>query len=172
MSEFTGKMVLGEWYDIELRKDKLWVIISPLIWVRPNGYVINMSPYLITDYASIPKIFWPIIPKRDETYDLAAAFHDDCMRNRKRRNMSKKDCHDVFKEIMKHFNTDKWKYEVMYFAVNVGGVFVGGKGDGQLPWELTEEEKKKYDRIKKENPWTDYNLIRNNDFYVDEFNIF
>lgn len=167
MNEFQGKMIRGEWRDVELRKNKLWVIVSPLLWIRPNGQHIILTPYLITDYATIPKVFWPILPKRNEHYDIAAAFHDDCLRSRKIRKLSKQDCHDVFKEIMKHYKTPKWQYEAMYAAVTVAGVFTRSSGYGQIPWDLSQKETVRYEQIKREYLWCHPLMLKNKD--VDIF---
>lgn len=169
---FTGKMLIGQWQDVELRPNRLWVIVSPLIWVRPNGSRINISPYLITDYASIPEMFWWLLPKRNVYYDVAAAFHDDCVRNRKRRNMSFMDCHEVFKEIMKHYKTPKWQYELMYIVVTLAGPFLKTNGWGSLPpsIQLTQEEKEKYQQIKDTFSWNDsHNLVNINIHASDSF---
>jgi hypothetical protein len=145
-----AKKVIGCWKDEVLRPNKLWVITSKIAWKRPSGEVIEMSPFLITDYASIPKIFWPIIPKRSPLYDIAAAFHDDIVRRRKLLGFSLLDCHLIFREIMVHFGVQKWKYELMFYAVVISGPFLRGDGRGGIPWKLTEEEKQKYEQIKNE----------------------
>lgn len=151
----SGKMIQGLWTDEVLRKNKLWVITSPMIWIRPNGQAIKIHPHLITDYASIPKFLWWLLPKRSEYYDIAAAFHDNCVRYHKALRMSISECHDVFKEIMKYYKTPKWKYTVMYQAVRLAGIFTRSDGYGRLPWKLTEEEIAQYKKIIEQYPWYD-----------------
>lgn len=172
MTEFQGLMIRGDWKDIELRKNKLWVIVSPLVWIRPNGKSIGLTPYLITDYATIPKIFWPILPKRNEDYDIAAAFHDDCMRQRALRNMTKKECHLIFKEIMKFNGTPKWQYEAMYTAVTIAGWFSRNDGYGELPWKLSLEEQYQYEKIKRDNLWSNATFNSNVHDDVDHYEIY
>jgi hypothetical protein len=170
--EFQGKVIRGEWKDVELRKNKLWVIVSPLMWMRPSGEIITLTPYLITDYATVPKIFWPVIPKRNEKYDIAAAFHDDCVRHRKLQNISMKTCHNIFKEIMKFNGTPKWQYNAMYTAVTIAGWTSFNKGYGELPWVLTSSEQAKYEQIKREYSWIDLMSNLHYGREIDEFNIF
>lgn len=158
MNEFTGKMIIGDWSDVELRTNKLWVITSALTWIRPNGDILKLTPYLITDYATIPKSFWWLLPKRSVYYDIAAAFHDDCVMHRNVRSMTLMDCHEVFKEIMKHYKTPKWKYELMYYAVVAAGPFLRSKGDGTYRYKLTEKELMHYEQIKQTYPWAEQNL--------------
>lgn len=158
MAEFTGKMVVGQWTDVEIRPGALWMIISPLAWIRPNGDRIDITPYFITDYASIPRGMQWLIPKRDVHYDVAALFHDDCLIHRRARGLRRKDCHDIFDEIMKHYKTPRWKRKLMYSAVTVVGWFSTNKGDGTFSqWTLNDYEKALCERIKQKYPWSPLN---------------
>ena len=162
---FEGKMIMGSWTDAELRPNKLWVITSPLIWIRPNGKAIYLTPYLITDYASIPTWLWWMLPKRSIYYDIAAAFHDDCVRHYKLKNMSLQESHDVFKEIMKFYKAPKWQYTIMYNVVRSVGYFLRTNGIDKTPWKLTDQEKNKLKEIIENNPWVDvYQTVNNSNY--------
>lgn len=52
-----------------------WLVISPFKYVRPNGTVITVPAGFLTDLASIPRPFWPILPPGDD-YGEAAVIHD------------------------------------------------------------------------------------------------
>ena len=126
---YSPNTLYGVWKEVELRKNKLWVIPSVLLWVRPNGEPFFLRDFLITDYATIPKVFRPIFPHRHDAYDLAAAFHDDCLIEALFDKVCSSKCHNIFLEIMEYLNVKKrpttklgrwwWKTraQIMYRAV-------------------------------------------------------
>ena len=71
-----------------------------------------------TDFASIPRIFWSILPPWYPTYGEAAVIHDYLYRhglyNRKAADI-------VFLHAMKELNVVKWKRTVMFWAVRLFG---------------------------------------------------
>lgn len=148
----------GKWIELELRKNELWVIISPVIWVRPTGEQVHLTPFLITDYASIPDFLQFVFPKRNDTYDLATAFHDDCIiRNRVKGIPNNPSCHRIFNELAKKFNTPSWQRRTMYRSVQLFGILQhirlsifpsSKKYHKYFGWELTDEEIFRYNKIK------------------------
>ena len=125
--EYNKNSLYGEWVDVELRPGKLWVIVSPLTFVRPTGQIVKIRPYLITDYATIPKIFRRWFPHRCEFYDIAAAFHDDCLTERwhdPNHDLTFGACHRLFNEVMAYLENPKWRRRIMYRAVQFADVFI------------------------------------------------
>lgn len=147
-------IIIGLLSDTPLKKG-LWVINRPVWFQRPNGKVLEMTPYFITDYTSSPKITWPIIPAQDGQYDVAAAFHDLCVRNRKLFGYSLMDCHAVFLEVLTAQHVAAWKRNIMYSMVVAFNWMCAGKGDGSLPdyIKLDEWDKAMYEDIKAAFPW-------------------
>ena len=70
-----------------------------------------------TDFASIPRVFWPILPPVGR-YSKAAVVHDYLYRNGL---FTRKDCDLVFLHAMEELNVAKWKRVIMYRAVRLFG---------------------------------------------------
>lgn len=149
-------VIIGHLSDTPLKR-MLWVIVKPIWFQRPNGQVIEMSPHLILNYTSSPWFLWPIIPVRDAEYDVASAFHDLCVRNRKLLGMTLMDCHAVFREVLESQRVAPWKSKAMYYAVVAFNWIDAGKGDGSLPRyiRLSNRDLKLYEDIKAAFPWNE-----------------
>ena len=74
-----------------------------------------------TDFASVPRVFWRILPP-DGQYTQAAVLHDYLYNKQDR---SRKECDDIFFEAMGVLKVDEWKRVLMYHAVRTFG---------WLPW--------------------------------------
>lgn len=103
-----------------------WELVSKFTYFRYKHYVtgkllcpIKVSSGFITDFASVPKIFWNILPPYGK-YGKAAVLHDWLY---KKGMYSKKESDIIFKEAMVVLRVDKWKINVMYYAVR----WFGGK---------------------------------------------
>jgi len=70
-----------------------------------------------TDFASIPRIFWPILPPVGR-YSRAAVVHDYLYRHGL---FTRKECDLVFLHAMEELNVVKWKRIIMYKAVRLFG---------------------------------------------------
>ena len=53
-----------------------YVLAAPLIYRRPSGQVIVVPAGFQTDLASIPCLFWRVLPRDGGTYRAAAVVHD------------------------------------------------------------------------------------------------
>lgn len=114
---------------------------SPLRFISfVAGGVIEVPAGMQTDFASIPRIFWRIIPKNSRA-DFGAVVHDHlyqrngviCLEEPKtwdtdnityRRlpaGLSKRKCDLIFLEAMKSKGVPLWQRIVMYQAVNLFG---------------------------------------------------
>ena len=168
---YERNTMYGEWIDVELRKNTLWVVIGPLNWVRPTGEVISLSPFLITDFATTPRILRKIYPRRSDRYDLAAAFHDDVIvryHNKGYPNRAKS--HRIFNEIARYYDTPTWQRVTMYKAIRAYGVLryirynvweSNTDYSQYFGWKLTPDEKYKYYEIRQHSMQFRYNALFN-----------
>jgi hypothetical protein len=58
-----------------------WVLEAPIEVVTFN-YRVAVPQGIITDFASVPRLFWPVFPPSDPDYSAAAVGHDWCYANR------------------------------------------------------------------------------------------
>ena len=72
----------------------------------------------VTDFASIPRFFWRVLPPTGE-YGKAAVIHDN--NYRVTTTVSQKMADDVFLEGMRDLNVPAWKALVMYWGVRAFG---------------------------------------------------
>jgi len=70
-----------------------------------------------TDFASIPRIFWPILPPVGR-YSRAAVVHDYCYRHGL---FTRKISDLIFLHAMEELGVAKWKRFVMFWAVRLFG---------------------------------------------------
>jgi len=91
-------------------------VLRPLRYQRGDE-VLEVPQGFITDYASVPKIFWNIIPPSGR-YARAAVLHDWLY---KVGMFSRLECDQIFKEAMKALDVAPWKRQVMFYAVRAGG---------------------------------------------------
>jgi hypothetical protein len=111
MSQFTTPFI-GE-----LVGKNLWKVREPFeyhVGSYPSEEIIKVPVGFRTDFASVPRIFWPIISPVDE-HGKAAALHDfmyaeGLYSNRKR-------CDEIFLEALEVLGVNKWKRNIMYFMV-------------------------------------------------------
>ena len=84
---------------------------------KDSGEVVKIPKDFLTDFASIPKIFWSIIGGPWGKYGYAAILHDYLytvgIYSRKRTDQ-------IFLEAMKVLKVSWWKRKLMYYAVRVG----------------------------------------------------
>jgi len=114
MSQFTSKLIVepigkGFW--------ELQVGFEYHVGTYPSDEIIVVPAGFITDFASIPKIFWPIISPTGE-HGKAAVIHDYCYYSAC---YSRLRSDAIFLEGMKVLKVKKWKRDAMYFGVVLGG---------------------------------------------------
>ncbi|EEU6555214.1 DUF1353 domain-containing protein, partial [Salmonella enterica] len=82
-----------------------------------NSDVIEVPAGFVTDLASVPRIFWTILPP-DGKYAKAAIIHDWMYDNALR---TKKEADLIFLDGMTVLGVPKWKRIIMYYAVRLFG---------------------------------------------------
>lgn len=112
MSQFTTP------FKGELIGKNKWKTIESFeyhIGTYPSNEVIKVPAGFVTDFASVPRIFWSIISPVDN-HGKAAVIHDYCYQygiySRKKSDL-------IFKEGMKVLGTSKLKRYLMYKAVRL-----------------------------------------------------
>jgi hypothetical protein len=97
---------------------------SPLVYVTRQGETIVVPPGFITDLASIPRIFHPLIPVNGR-HRSAAIVHDFLyvIQDRERGEADR-----IFLEAMEDSGVRWTQRRLMYSAVRVGGWTAWGRG--------------------------------------------
>lgn len=84
---------------------------------RNSSDSVTIQQGFVTDFASIPRIFWSILPPFGK-YTQAAVLHDYMCWKRKH---SSRETHRVFLESMEVLGVPTWKRKIMYYAVKIFG---------------------------------------------------
>lgn len=102
---------------IEKLKDGKYILLEDVCKLG-----IQVQSGFVTDFASIPKMFWSIIgsPLSGE-YATASLIHDALYASEA---YSRAECDRLFLVQMEADNVAYWKRTLMYYAVRVGGYFV------------------------------------------------
>lgn len=92
-------------------------LIREFVVITPTKEKIVIPDGFVTDFASVPRIFWRIIPPWGE-YSPAAVVHDYLylVGTLKRGVVDK-----IFLQIMTQLGVSLWKRQVMYIAVRIAG---------------------------------------------------
>ena len=114
MSSFTDKLTVTE------VGNGIWMVDRPFryyVGSENSNDFINVPIGTITDFASVPRIFWSIFPPYGE-YTQAAVLHDYLYQTHFR---TKKESDLIFLEAMGVLKVPAWKKYIMYEAVNLFG---------------------------------------------------
>ncbi|HII0646390.1 TPA: DUF1353 domain-containing protein [Salmonella enterica subsp. enterica serovar Yopougon] len=113
MSHFTTPAIL------EMLDHYLWRVHEPFEFYLSddNSDVISVPAGFVTDLASVPRIFWTLLPP-DGKYAKAAIIHDYLYDNALR---TKKEADRIFLDGMTILGVPEWKRIVMYLAVRIFG---------------------------------------------------
>ena len=118
MSSFRSKLVISP-----VTGGKRWLLIEPFEYERgkmESFDIIRVPKDFETDFASIPRIFWSILPPWGR-YGKAAVLHDWMYFNGKK---TRKECDSIFLEAMGVLKVSWWKKKVMYLGVRSFGSIV------------------------------------------------
>ena len=109
---FSGKTVLERINsDTYMLRDELSF--------ENSKYKVTIKPGLLTDGASIPKVFWSIIGcPLNGKYVGSALIHDGLYASHV---LSKEESDLLFLDMMKHNKVSLWRRKLMYWAVKFGG---------------------------------------------------
>ncbi|EBR9315657.1 DUF1353 domain-containing protein [Salmonella enterica] len=113
MSRFTTPAIL------EMLGHYNWRVHEPFAFYLSddNSDVISVPAGFVTDLASVPRIFWTLLPP-DGKYAKAAIIHDYLYDNALR---TKKEADLIFLDGMTVLGVPRWKRTIMYWAVRLFG---------------------------------------------------
>lgn len=119
MSRFTTPAIL------EMLDHYLWRVYEPFEFYLSDddSDVIEVPAGFVTDLASVPRIFWTLLPP-DGKYAKAAIIHDYLYDNALR---TKKEADRIFLDGMTVLGVPKWKRVLMYQAARLFGRGMYGK---------------------------------------------
>jgi hypothetical protein len=119
MSTFTSRLLLEPLDD-----GRRWVLAEKFgFWTGEDigqGKYIEVPEGYVTDFASVPRVFWPIIAPWGR-YGKASVLHD-YLYNEK--SLSRKEADKIFLQGMKVLGTKSWRRFCIYYAVKLFGGFV------------------------------------------------
>ena len=107
-----------------------WRLVEDFGYQSQAGNILIVPAGFETNFASVPRLLWPILPLSDAVYDKAAVLHDYAVSNRKLIGYSLMDCHRLFREVLRFSGTGRVKTELMYTAVVLFNWMGAGKGTG------------------------------------------
>ncbi len=119
MSKFTTKLEVTP----VANSDKLWRLVKNFDYYLGNlssGMSIKVPKGFITDFASVPRIFWNILPPWGK-YGKASVLHDYLYKNN---TFSRVICDAIFLEAMGVLKVSTWKKWVLYIGVRLFGWIV------------------------------------------------
>lgn len=123
MSQFTTPLKVepldnGKWELLEEFEYKIGSLQSNEVIVIDKGF--------ITNFASVPRIFWSIYPPYSPEYGKAAVLHDG-MYDAKL--FSRRKCDAILKEAMGVLGASWVTRNIIWSAVRTFGMFTYGKGN-------------------------------------------
>lgn len=121
MSRFTDALVVSPLAD-----GKTWVLLRSFgyeVGAEGSGDVIDSKLGFMTDFASIPRIFWIILPKWGK-YGNAAVIHDWLYWSQER---SRAESDQIMFEAMGILAVPAWQRYPIYWAVRIFGFIAWGR---------------------------------------------
>jgi hypothetical protein len=115
MSEFTTSLIVSPLDD-----GKRWRLVKELtyhIGSADSDNTVTAVCGFCTDFASVPRLFWWVIPKWGK-YGNGAVIHDWLYWEQKR---TRTEADDILLEAMDVFNVAPWKKQIIYYAVRLFG---------------------------------------------------
>lgn len=115
MSRFTEALVVSPLAD-----GKTWVLIQPFgyeIGEKGSGDAVDVKTGFMTDFASIPRILWVVLPKWGK-YGNAAVVHDWLYWSQDRARAA---ADQVMFEAMSVLAVPAWQRYIIYWAVRAFG---------------------------------------------------
>jgi len=129
VSSFTSELIVSPLAD-----GRRWILLRQFSYHVGSEYskdVISVPRGFATDFASVPRIFWPLICPYGKQ-GKAAVIHDYLYQSGER---PRKEADDIFREAMGVLGVSSWKKFLMYWAVRIFGKFAYKKyiDDSDLP---------------------------------------
>jgi hypothetical protein len=101
-----------------------WELLKDITYVN-DSISITAKKGFVTDFASIPRIFWSLVGSpATGKYQKSSIIHDILYVTE---SLSRKECDNLFLEMLEAQGVSWWKRNIMYSAVRIGGCFVWKK---------------------------------------------
>ena len=105
-------------------RERIWFLTKSIGWKPETSQSANFEPVevpigFITDFASIPRAFWSLLPP-DGEYIFPAIIHDFLYWTQDRARL---EADNIFKVVMQEFEVEPPVRSVIYYAVRIGGEF-------------------------------------------------
>ncbi len=118
---FTGWPLIVEYVD-----GRRWRVHQDISYRTGMGEVSTVRKGFVFDFASIPKILWPLVPPAGDghnLYGLAAVWHDWLYTHRKigGRAITRREADELFLQIMVYVGVRQWLACAMYGVVRAAG---------------------------------------------------
>jgi Protein of unknown function (DUF1353) len=126
LDAFMKNKALGQPLHVSRFVERIYYLTKPIEWFPNPGQErlqrVNVPIGFVTDFASVPAPFWPLLPP-DGEYTYPAIVHDYLYWDQRR---SRAEADEILKIGMEDLRIPRWKIEAIYGAVRVFG---GG------PWD-------------------------------------
>lgn len=114
MSQFTTELKVmpldeGNWVLLES--------FNYFLGSEKSGMFIKVPQGFVTDFASVPRLFWTILPPWGR-YGKAAVLHDYMYQNVLFNRLL---CDSIFYEAMTVLQVPRWQRWIIYLGVRIGG---------------------------------------------------
>lgn len=103
--------------NLEYIDGRTWLVTEDFTYTRPTGWGIKVPAGFVTDFASVPRFFWRLLPPTGE-YGKAAVVHDYLYRYG---TVTRAEADRVFLEAMAELGVSRFTRKVMYRAVRLFG---------------------------------------------------
>jgi hypothetical protein len=124
----------GGMLKISRFREPVYFLTAPISWTPNPGQqryeAVTVPPGFVTDFASIPRIFWSIL-RPDGVYAYAAVIHDYLYWTQ---TQSREESDDILKMAMEDFDVGTVTVGTIYNAVRMGGL---------MAWNDNAEKKRK-----------------------------
>jgi hypothetical protein len=103
-------------------RERIWFLTQPIGWKPDPPFADRHQPLevpvgFVTDFASIPRVFWSLLPP-DGEYTYPAIIHDYLYWTQQR---TREDADEIFKIGMQEFSVKESVVTAVYQAVRLGG---------------------------------------------------
>lgn len=125
MSSFTDPLNVQQ-----IANSDSWMLLRDLRYYidTPEGEAVHAKEGFVTDFASIPQLFWSVIGHPAGRYAAAAVVHDHLYRihtiqtvDGKLRICKRAEADRIFSQAMAVLGVASWRRKAMWAAVRVGG---------------------------------------------------
>lgn len=121
--------IASEPLEIKYTNGYLWNVVAPFTYIIDSNTEVNIPANFITDLASVPQIFWNVLPPQGGSYGLPAVVHDYLyhfatitkVKDNTSEPITRKQADIILFQAMTDMKVESWKKHAIYYAVRLGG---------------------------------------------------